>query len=312
MRSLVFVLALLSLPAAAQTVEQIQASAPQLQVFAGSDANLQSLVNGLNNGQIITLVTQDATGVLQIVTFTPPSALGGGVAAALEQARTALIARGVTQPTAQQIAVALMGGSILTASGVAPVNGVLTGTSTGAGIQVRNDLAAASGSTVGVSFGGSPVNLQALTNGMLNGTPITLTGTANGVNQTTTFTIPGGPMTALEINQALLTASQLLAAQGIVNPTPAQIQAALLGGTVIGPNGAVVLQGVLQNRGTAVAGATPTTPTVPSTPSIAPGAQGAPQTPAPLVGGAPAIQGVEGVRLPNSSEGARLGTTRGR
>src|ERR1041385_2192838 len=76
MRALVVVLfAFLSLPAAAQTAEQVLATSPQLLAFAGSDANLQALVNGLTNGQTVTLVTQDASGVLQIVTFTPPSAL---------------------------------------------------------------------------------------------------------------------------------------------------------------------------------------------------------------------------------------------
>jgi mannitol/fructose-specific phosphotransferase system IIA component (Ntr-type) len=306
MRALVLVVsAFLSLSAAAQTAEQIQATAPQLTAFAGSDANLQALVNGLSNGQTITLVTQDATGILQIVTFTPPSAIGGGVAASLEQARSALIARGITQPTAQQIAVALMGGSVVAASGVAPINGVLTGTSTGNGIQVRNDLSAASGATAGLNTFSSSANLQALTSGMLKGTSITLTGAAN---QNVTFTIPGGAMTAAEVNQALTLASQLLAQQGIVNPTPSQIQAALVGGTVVGPNGSIVLQGVLQNRTTTVTGA----PTPPVTiPDASTGATSAPQTPSPLVGGNAPIPGVDGTRVPNSSEGARLGGKHG-
>jgi len=306
MRALVLVVsAFLSLSAAAQTAEQIQATAPQLTAFAGSDANLQVLVNGLSNGQTVTLVTQDATGLLQIVTFTPPSALGGGVAAVLEQARNALIARGITQPTAQQIAVALMGGSVVAASGAAPLNGVLTGTSTGNGIQVRNDLTAASGSTAGLGTFSSSANLQALTSGMLKGTSITLTGAAN---QNVTFTIPGGAMTVAEVNQALTLASQLLAQQGIVNPTPSQIQAALVGGTVVGPNGSIVLQGVLQNRTTTVAGA-PTPPD--NIPNASTGATSGPQTPSPLVGGNAPIPGVDGVRAPNSSEGARLGGKHG-
>jgi mannitol/fructose-specific phosphotransferase system IIA component (Ntr-type) len=306
MRALVLVVsAFLSLSAAAQTAEQIQATAPQLTAFAGSDANLQALVNGLSNGQTITLVTQDATGILQIVTFTPPSALGGGVAASLEQARSALIARGITQPTAQQIAVALMGGSVVAASGVAPINGVPTGTSTGTGIQVRNDLSAASGATAGLGTFSSSANLQALTSGMLKGTSITLTGAAN---QNVTFTIPGGAMTVAEVNQALTLASQLLAQQGIVNPTPSQIQAALVGGTVVGPNGSIVLQGVLQNRTTTVAGA-PTPPV--NIPDASTGATSVTQTPSPLVGGNAPVPGVDGVRAPNSSEGARLGGKHG-
>jgi hypothetical protein len=200
--------------------------------------------------------------------------------------------------------VALMGGSVVSASGAAPLNGVLTGTSTGNGIQVRNDLSAASGSSAGLGTFSSSANLQALTGGMLKGAPITLTGAAN---QSVTFTIPGGAMTAAEVNQALTLASQLLAQQGIVNPTPSQIQAALVGGTVVGPNGATVLQGVLQNRTAPVAGV-PTPPvTIPSTTGVT----SASQTPSPLVGGNAPVPGVDGTRAPNSSEGARLGGRRG-
>src|SRR5882672_5291479 len=128
MRVFVFLIAFLSFQAGAQTTAQeIQATSPQLVVFAGSDANLQSLANGLSLGQTVTLVTPGADGLLQIVTFTPPSALGTGVASALEQARTSLIARGIAQPTAQQIAVALMGGTIATSAGQAvAMTGVLT------------------------------------------------------------------------------------------------------------------------------------------------------------------------------------------
>ena len=74
MRMLALVLAFLSVPAGAQTtaVQQLQGASPQFNGFAGSDANLQSLVNGLGLGQTVTLVTQNPDGSLQIVTFTPP------------------------------------------------------------------------------------------------------------------------------------------------------------------------------------------------------------------------------------------------
>ena len=118
MRFLALTLALVAGHAGAQTtMQQIQTLSPQLVSFAGSDANLQSLVNGLSLGQPVTVVTQGVDGVLQIATFNPPNALGADVSRSLEQARTNLLARGITNPTAQQIGVALMGGVIATSAG---------------------------------------------------------------------------------------------------------------------------------------------------------------------------------------------------
>ena len=254
MRVLVTFLAFLfPLVAAAQfSATQIQSTSPQLVTFAGSDANLQALVAGLGAGQPVTLVTQAGGGVLQIVTFTPPGALSAAdTARALEQARTSLISRGIGQPSAQQIAVALMGGSLVTSAGPLQVPGVLTGSIPANAVQVRNELATAgAGGTGGSVFGGSAANLQNLQNGLQRGTAITLNGTAaNGAARTVTFTAPGGPMTAFEANQALQLAANTLALQGILSPTPEQIRAALVGGTVTASGGNLVaLQGVLQGR----------------------------------------------------------------
>jgi len=280
MRVLAFLLALLSFQAAAQalpqigSVQQVQSRSPQLLVFAGSDANLQALVNGLGQGQTVTLVTQTADGLVQIVTFTPPSALGPDVSRALEQARTNLIARGISQPTAQQIAVALMGGTIAAAAGPVQIPGVLTGSTSPNAVQVRNEITGGLGSGA-TPFGGSAANFQALSNGLRQGTAITLTNTVNGVLQTVTFTAPGGPMSQGDANQLLLLASQLLAAQGIANPTPAQIQAALVGGTIAAPGGGTIaLQGVLQGRvrstSNSAAFGTSNSPTVPGATSASP------------------------------------------
>src|SRR5262245_16093786 len=155
MRVLALALALFSLPVAAQ----LQAVSPQLVVFAGSDANLQSLANGLTLGQPVTLVTQDASGLLQIATFTPPNAINSAhIARTLEQARNNLIARGISQPTAQQGATALMGGTILTAAGQVSLAGVLTGSIPQNAVQVRNEFA---GGLPGAAVPfGSAANLQ--------------------------------------------------------------------------------------------------------------------------------------------------------
>jgi hypothetical protein len=316
----ILVLLLLAFPcvqAAAQTTplftseqnggaaQQVQSASPQLVTFAGSEANLQALVNGIGLGQTVTLVTPGADGVLQIVTFTPPSALGSDVSRALEQARTNLIARGISQPTAQQVATALMGGTLATAAGPVQLSGVLTGAIAANAFQVRNEIA---GNLVGgaTPFGGSAANLQALSTGLRQGTAITLTAPVNGVSQTVTFTPPGGPMSQTEANQILALASQLLAAQGIVNPTPAQIQAAIVGGTVAVPGGSVALQGVLQGRvrntSDSPSGAISATPVTGSSPSVSSPVIGSPST------GSPVVTSTPGLFNPPASSGAG-GTT---
>ena len=78
MRKLLSLAAALSLSSAAfaQTlvnpnVQQVQLLAPQLLAFAGSDANFQSLVNGLTQGTPVTLTTLATDGTLQIVLEDP-------------------------------------------------------------------------------------------------------------------------------------------------------------------------------------------------------------------------------------------------
>lgn len=93
-------------------------------------------------------------------------------------------------------------------------------------------------------FAGSSANLDSLVTGLRSGTPITLTGDG----QTVTVATPTRPMGYGNITRSLDLASRQLAAQGITDPTPAQLQAALTGGTVTGANGPVTLQGVLTLR----------------------------------------------------------------
>jgi hypothetical protein len=68
--------------------------------------------------------------------------------------------------------------------------------------------------------------------------------------QVVAFPVPGGAMSAAQASQTMQLASQLLFAQGITNPTPDQIRAALIGGPVVTGLGATVqLRGVLEGRG---------------------------------------------------------------
>lgn len=100
--------------------------APQLVAFAGSDANFQSLVNGLAQGLPVTLVTATPDGLTQTASFTPSGTLTPlQVAQTLEAARQQLISRGIATPNAQQIGVVLAGGSLPTAAGNVPVTGLV-------------------------------------------------------------------------------------------------------------------------------------------------------------------------------------------
>jgi len=101
-----------------------------------------------------------------------------------------------------------------------------------------------------LDFSGSPANADGLVGGLRSGTPITLSSTdAKGVTTSTTFTPPTGKMGYGNVYTSLALAKQQLAGLGITDPSAQQIQAALVGGTVVGANGqATALTGVLTLR----------------------------------------------------------------
>ena len=104
----------------------VQRLAPQLVPFAGSEANFQSLVNGLATGTPVQLFTVLPNGFIQNVSFTPTAALTPTqVAQTLETARQQLIGLGIGAPTAEQLGFALMGGVVPTALGGTQVPGAL-------------------------------------------------------------------------------------------------------------------------------------------------------------------------------------------
>jgi hypothetical protein len=252
MLRLIPMIAALSLGAAAfaqtppsSTVLQVQLLAPQLLAFSGSSANFESLVNGLTLGTPVTLTTVGADAGVQIVTFLPGTTLPAADAARrLEAARQSLISRGIALPNAQQLAIALMGGTLPTPAGSTSVTGVVSGNAGAVPIQVRNELAASPVLGTGGSLNLSQANLQALRTGLTQGTPVILAGAGGSV----TFAPPGGAMSAFEANQALQLASALLAQQGILDPTPEQLRVALLGGNLGPAAGNVAVQGVLQGQ----------------------------------------------------------------
>ena len=93
---------------------------------------------------------------------------------------------------------------------------------------------------------GSDDNLQSLVHGLRTGSTVQLSGATAG--DAVTFTPATRPMGYGNITRALDLATRELAAAGIRNPTPQQLDAALNGGTITTANGTTTMTGVLQLR----------------------------------------------------------------
>jgi hypothetical protein len=106
---------------------EVQRLAPQLVLFAGGEVNFANLVNGLAFGVPVTLTTPLQTGLTEVVSFTPAGTMTPlAIAQTLESARQSLISRGIAIPTAQQLGIALAGGTIATATGTTQVQPLIT------------------------------------------------------------------------------------------------------------------------------------------------------------------------------------------
>jgi hypothetical protein len=137
----------------------VQRIAPQLVQFAGSQTNFQSLVVGLAQGTQVQLFSILPDGSTQITTFTPTSRLSTDqIAQVLERARQQLIGLGIANPTGEQLANAIMGGTVPTALGGSTVAGVLAGPPAAA-VQAQTSAAAAA---TGATTSTTPVNVQLL------------------------------------------------------------------------------------------------------------------------------------------------------
>lgn len=178
--------------------------------FGQANNHLQSLFIGLTEGIEVTLMTPLANGMAEVTSFRPPARLSGAEAAgAIEIARRQLAALGVAQPTGQQLAVALVGGTVDVPSGRTQLGGVLPQGPAQASIRTQI------------------VTAGALPQGQLPGAA-------------------GAALTHAEVAQALQLATQQLAMHGIANPTAEQIRVAMFGGTITPPSGPlVVLPGVV-------------------------------------------------------------------
>lgn len=87
----------------------------------------QTLITGLNSGHPVVIATPLASGYLQTVSFVAPSGPMPQAKAArmIELAQKDLAARGIDKPTALQIAVTLLGGTLPMPNGDVQVPGLL-------------------------------------------------------------------------------------------------------------------------------------------------------------------------------------------
>ena len=118
--SLAASLAFAAASAMAATAPQTDASrlSTQYSQWAGGQSNADALVAGLRNGSPVTLVTNGADRSVSIAGFTPTGPMSyGAVNSALSNAQRSLSRLGITNPTAEQIQAALIGGEITTSSG---------------------------------------------------------------------------------------------------------------------------------------------------------------------------------------------------
>lgn len=125
-----------------------------------------------------------------------------------------------------------------------------TGTSTTTN-ATRTPAASTKLSTQYAEFAGSQDNANALITGLRDDTPVTLTATTGALSFVTpsaTFTPATGKLGLGEVNIALSLAKAALEKEGITNPTPTQLAAALNGGTFATTNGTVTMTGVLAQR----------------------------------------------------------------
>jgi hypothetical protein len=183
-------------------VQAVLQAAPQLVSFAGSPANLESLVVGLTQGRPVRLVAPDVArpksevaGFNRVTTLTPGIALPPAqVAAVLERARQDLASFGIAQPTPAQITIALVGGTLEVPTGSTQLRGALPqrGSRPQVAMQLEPDERRASPEEQ--AFARLPADLQS----MLGGLP---------------------PAEAL---QKVQLAQQQLIALGIPSPSPGQ------------------------------------------------------------------------------------------
>jgi hypothetical protein len=220
MKRLVFLLALLVGNAAAQytaPARQVLALAPELEAFAGSKANFESLASGLRGGTAIKLVSLTPDGMREIITFTAAEALPAiETASVLENARYRLLERGIARPSGWDIALVLMGSMDIAPSGPVRRPGLLAPAD-----PLRPMILSLR------PFAGSAGNYRSLMHGLTQGWTVTLT---DPVEPRSRFRFtPPCTLSEDEARALLLAAAERLGAQGIGDPMITEVGAAVVG-----------------------------------------------------------------------------------
>lgn len=182
---------------------------------------VQNLLTALTLGSEVTLITPLANGMAQVTSFRPAARLSSADAvAAIERARLDLAALGVAQPTGEQLALALIGGTVDVPNGRTQLRGVLPQGSASA--VLRSQVVAAGSLPVQVSGQFSPGQLaQAL---HLASQQLASLGIANPTPEQISIALSGGvlttPVGAVNLQGVLAAGAPPSAAAGGTAPAP--------------------------------------------------------------------------------------------
>ena len=219
MKRLILLLIVLTWPAAAQSspaAQEVLALAPQLEAFAGSKANFESLAAGLRAGRQVTLVTITPDGMREIVSFTAAKPLSADESArVLENARYHLLDRGIAAPGGWDLALVLMGHMDIAPAGPVRQPGLL------APADARKPMVLSLR-----PFAGSAGNYRSLMRGLTRGTMVTLTDPVH-VRFRERFT-PQCMLPEAEAREVLIAAAERLATQHIGDPMMDELRAAVM------------------------------------------------------------------------------------
>jgi hypothetical protein len=211
-KRLILLLAVLAWPAAAQyspRAQEVLALAPQLETFAGSKANFESLAAGLRAGRQVTLVSITPDGMREIVSFTAESAR------VLENARYHLLDRGRATPSGWDIALVLMGHMDITPAGPVQQPGLL------APADPRKPVVLSLR-----AFAGSAANYRSLMRGLTEGKLVVL---ADPVHpRFRERFVPQCALPAADAREVLIAAAERLAAQQLGDPMIDELRAAVV------------------------------------------------------------------------------------
>lgn len=110
--------ALITIPAAAWSQDDAARLSSQYTAWAGGKANADALVSGLHSGTTVTLVTSGPNRNVSMAGFTPSAPMSyDSIRGALASAQRTLAGMGISQPNAEQIQAALIGGDVAVANG---------------------------------------------------------------------------------------------------------------------------------------------------------------------------------------------------